>query len=148
MIISGSKKSWLYLLAFLVPEVVALSVYALSLKEWYIYATSIILFSYIAKKNKQNKLAVASCTSLCMLSIACIVDAYLYGVGTNGETNTIISDYSSYIAICIHACIVYSLIDFNEIRNGVRSTVYSVLYSSCNSYTCDISEYESAECKS
>lgn len=139
-----------YSLAFLVPELMTIYFYEISfLKEWYIYATSIILFSYIAKKNKQNRLAVSSCASLCVLSIACIADAYLYGVGgINGEANTLISYYGSYISICIHTCIIYSLIDKDEIRNGLRGAICSVLYNSGNSYTCDISEYESEECKS
>lgn len=116
-----------FLLAFLLPELMFnLSVFD-NFEEWHLNAIELVIYSYIFERclTKKSKLA---CFAICYTAFIFGVDSFLYGVnGIYGENQTLIYENISLINSCAHIFLISTLIPIERIRDGLRDFVSGIV---------------------
>ena len=112
-----------FLLAFLLPELMFNLAIFDKFEEWHLNAIELVIYSYIFERclTKKSKLA---CVAICYTAFIFGVDSFLYGVnGIYGESQTLIYENISFINSCAHIFLISTLVPIARIRNGLRDFV-------------------------
>jgi len=126
-------KRSVFLLAFLLPELlINLSMFD-SLSEWHIAAIEVIIFSYVFDVCDNSK-SKAGCCLVITQAIIIMFDSYFYGAGgAHGEHKTIVYNNIESISLCVHVFFILTLIPFKRIRDDTYNFIDSVMRISLNS---------------
>lgn len=114
-----------FLLAFLLPELmINLSLFD-KVPEWSISAIEFSLYTYAFEKCLATKSKIA-CFIMCYTSFMFGLDSYYYGVnGIYGARETAIYQNVGFIGTCSHIFLIYTLIPFRRIWDGLRGCIGS-----------------------
>ena len=122
-----------FLLAFLLPELMFnLSAFD-RLEAWHLNAIEMVIYSYVFERclTKESKIA---CIIICYTAIHFAIDSYYYGVnGVYGESQTLIYENISTINSCAHILLICTLIPISRIRNSLRDFISGFMRLSANS---------------
>jgi len=126
-----------FLLAFLLPEMMFNMSLFDSMAGWHLNAIEFIIYSYVFAVCHTKKSKIA-CFIICYTAIHFGIDSYCFGVdGVYGERETFIYKNISLINTCAHLFFVSSLISIRRIRNNLRSFIDSIMRITANSdYMC------------
>ena len=110
-----------YLLAFFFSEfIISCSLFDY-LREYQIYLTSFVVYSYICSHcvNRKTKLA---CGIMCLLDLVLSYDAYKYGIGgTHGTSETVLYKNIQYLAFSANIIIIVSFVHIGRIFDSICS---------------------------
>ena len=114
-----------FLLAFLLPEIMFNTSYFDNLEGWHLNTVEMIIYSYVFEVCNTRKSKIG-CAIIVLITTTFAVDEFLYGVnGYYGERETIIYKNISFINACAHLFFISTLISVGRIRDNLRSFLSS-----------------------
>ena len=122
-----------FLLAFLLPEIMFNTYYFDSMSEWKLNAIEFVIYSYVFQMciTKKSKIA---CFIICYTAIHFGIDSYYYGInGIYGVRETLIYSNIQYINSCAHLLLISTLVPISRIRDGLRNIINSIVCTAANS---------------
>ncbi len=97
-----------------------------SVKEYQLYIVELCLWSCVITSLK-TKRTVITCGIICLLSFICFIDAFYYGVNTNGESETWVYVNIEFIAMLANIFFITSFINVGRINNDIRHFINSIV---------------------
>ncbi len=97
-----------------------------NITEWQLYSIELCLWSYVITSLKTKRTTV-SCGIICLLSFICFIDAFYYGVNTNGEGETWVYVNIEFIAMLAHIVFIASFVNVGRINNDIRHFINSIV---------------------
>ena len=117
----------IFLLAFLLPELMFNLHFFDNLREWHLNAIELVIYSYVFDVCITDKSKVA-CVIICCTAIIFGIDSYFFGgYGAYGESETIIYKNVSSINACAHILFISTLIPYSRIRGNLRNIIGSIV---------------------
>lgn len=123
----------IFLLAFLLPEIMFNTSYFDNMEEWHLNAIEFIIYSYIFEicLTKKSKLA---CFIICYTAFIFGLDSVLFGDnGYYGARQTFIYENISLINTLAHLFFISTLISIGRIRDSLRRFITSFMRLSTSS---------------
>ncbi len=122
-----------FLLAFLLPEMLFVLSWFDSLSEWSIYCFEVVIYSYVFDCCETRKQKFG-CVTILLLSIALAVDAFLYGLnGYYGTSETLLYRNIESLALFAHLFFISSFIRYGRVRDSLRNFFDSIVRVTANS---------------
>ena len=130
-------KRSVFLLAFLLPELLFNLRWFDFLSGWHINAIEVIIYSYVINSCVTNKSKLC-CGLVIITAFVFCYDSYFYGEsGYYGTVETVIYKNIASINLCSHILFISSLIPVGRIRNYLRNAADVIASLSRNSaYLC------------
>jgi len=133
VILCFSIKRPVFLLAFLLPEIITMSAAFDFMTIGQKYAAEIIMYSYVFNKCEKFKSKVC-CVIIMLTALLFGYDNFFYGVnGYYGESKTTVYQNIEYINLCAHILFIGSFVSIKRIRNSLRGFINDVMRIAANS---------------
>lgn len=133
VIVCSLIKRPVFLLVFLLPELMFNLSFFDNLQEWHINAIELVTYSYIFEICRTNKSKFA-CVIITCTSIVFGIDSYLFGeYGIYGESETFIYNNLSTINASAHIFFISTLIPYSRIQKHLLDFINWIVCFSRNS---------------